>query len=265
MKVLLQRSSVLIVLALALASAGCHKNVPPPVAAPPIAPPPPPAAPSVTAAPTITLRADNTTITTGQSVTLTYAATNATAVTIAPGVGAVTPANGGTRQVSPTTLTTYTATATGPGGTASSAGVTITVNPRPPAAPAAAPPAAPPATRTPLTTIFNQTMVPILFDYDKSNIRAGEEPKLLQMASFLKQNANVRFTIEGHADERGGQEYNIALGDERAAAVRKYLAGQGVAENRMTVQSFGEEKPICTIMTEDCWQRNRRAAFVMQP
>ena len=108
-------------------------------------------------------------------------------------------------------------------------------------------------------------MTPVLFDYDKSNIRSGEESKLLNIATYLKMNPNIRFQIEGHADERGGQEYNIALGDERAAAVKKYLAGQGMAEVRMSPVSYGEEKPICTVMAESCWERNRRAAFVLQP
>lgn len=264
MTFLLKRSSILILLTVALVSVGCHKNLPvaPPVAGPPAPPPPAPPAP---AAPTIALRADNTAITAGQSVTLTYTATNATAVTIQPGIGAVQPATTGTRQVSPTVATTFTATATGPGGTASSAGVSITVTPARVTTSAPTPVVTPPVNRAPLATIFQQTMVPVLFDYDKSNIRTSEEPKLLSMASWLKQNAGVRFTIEGHADERGGQEYNIALGDDRAAAVKKYLAAQGIAENRMSPISYGEERPICREMNEGCWQRNRRGAFVMAP
>ena len=103
----------------------------------------------------------------------------------------------------------------------------------------------------------------VQFDYDKSNIRSGEEPKLLNMASWLKQNPNVRFTIEGHADERGSQEYNVALGEERSAAVKKYLAGQGVAEGRMGTISYGEERPFCREQTEACFQSNRVAAFKM--
>jgi len=267
MKVLLKRSSLLFLLSLTLVSLGCGpKKVGGPTTGP-VSPPPSPTVANPNApAPTITLRADNTTITTGQSVTLTYAATNATTVTIQPGVGAVQPTANGTRQVTPTAATTYTATAVGPGGTASSAGVTITVNAATP------PPAPPPAPPTPVTNnntrtpdeVFRLTMVPILFDYDKSNIRVGEESKLLMMATYLKQNTNVRFQIEGHADERGGQEYNIALGDERAVAVKKYLAAQGVAETRMATVSYGEERPICREMTEDCWQRNRRAAFNKQ-
>jgi peptidoglycan-associated lipoprotein len=108
-------------------------------------------------------------------------------------------------------------------------------------------------------------MVPILFDYDKSTIRQGEESKLLNNAAWLKQNPTVRFRIEGHADERGSQEYNIALGDERAATVKKFLAGQGIAENRMDTISYGEERPACREQSEGCFQQNRRAAFVRIP
>ena len=108
-------------------------------------------------------------------------------------------------------------------------------------------------------------MQDILFDYDKATIRADQESKLLNGAAWLKQNPTVRMTIEGHADERGGQEYNIALGDERAAAVRKYLAAQGVADGRMGTVSYGEERPKCRDENEDCFQANRRAAFAMVP
>jgi peptidoglycan-associated lipoprotein len=108
-------------------------------------------------------------------------------------------------------------------------------------------------------------MVPILFDYDKYSIRQDQESKLLSIAAWLKQNAAVRFTIEGHADERGSQEYNIALSDERANSVMKYLAGQGVSESRMSTVPYGEERPICREQDETCFQRNRRAAFVRIP
>jgi peptidoglycan-associated lipoprotein len=266
MKFLLKRSSILILLALVVVSVGCRKSVSSPVVplpTPPVPPPPPPPNPGLP--PTITLRVDNPAITAGQSATLTYAATNATTVTIDPGVGAVTPATGGTRQVTPTAATTYTATAIGPGGRATTAGVTVIVNPRAATPPATPPTTTPPAPRPDVGNIFTQQMVPILFDYDKSNIRADQESRLLSGAAWLKQNATVRFQIEGHADERGGQEYNIALADERAATVRRYLASQGIAENRMTTVSFGEERPVCREQTEGCFQQNRRAAFTRIP
>jgi peptidoglycan-associated lipoprotein len=258
-----KRFSLLMMLALVLVSFGCHKKAaapPPPAPAPPPPPPPPPPAP------TVSLTADRTTITAGQSATLSYTAQNATTVTINPGIGAVQPATSGTRQVSPMATTSYTATATGPGGTANSAAVNITVNqpPPPPAPPRPTPPPPPPAGPS-LDELFTRTMQPIFFDFDKYSIRADQEPTLLAIAAWLKQNQNVRFTIEGHADERGSQEYNIALGDERAASTKKYLAGQGIAENRMNTVSYGEERPVCKDPTEACWQRNRRAAFVRIP
>jgi peptidoglycan-associated lipoprotein len=258
-----KRLSLLMLLVLVMVSFGCSKKVaapPPPAPAPP--PPPPPPAPS------ITLNADRNTITAGQSVTLSYTAQNATAVTIQPGIGAVQPATSGTRQVSPTANISYTATATGPGGTANSAAVAITVNqpPPPPPPPVVRTDPPPPPPRGPsIAELFARTMTPILFDYDKYNIRPGEDSKLLNIASWLKQNPTVRFTTEGHADERGSQEYNIALGDERSAAVKKFLVGQGIAENRINTVSYGEERPICRDANEKCWQENRRAAFVMIP
>jgi len=256
-----KRFSLLVLLVLVMVSFGCSKKVaaPPPPPAP--APPPPPPPP----APTVTLNADRTTITAGQSLTLTYSSQNATAMTIT-GIGPVTPPANGTRQVSPTANTTYTATATGPGGTANSAAVSVTVNQPPPPPPPPKVEPQPPAPKGPsIDELFTRTMVPILFDYDKYNIRTSEEPKLLSIAAWLKQNPTLRFATQGHADERGSQEYNIALGDERAAAVKKYLVGQGIADSRITTVSFGEERPTCRVSNEDCWQQNRRSAFERIP
>jgi len=257
----LKRFLIVLLLALAIVSFGCGKKVAPAPAPPPPPPPPPPA-------PTVTLSANPTTITAGQSVTLNYTSTGATAVTIDPGIGTVQPAGSGTRQVSPTATTTYRATASGPGGAAQPVSVVVTVNlpPPPPSGPAAKPDVtvAPPPSRT-IDDIFKDTMKDVYFDYDKYAIRTGEERNLLAIASWLKQNPTVRFRIEGNADERGSQEYNIALGDERASAVMKYLSTQGIAENRMTTVSYGEERPVCKEQTENCWQQNRRAAFVRVP
>jgi len=261
----LKRSMLLMLMAFSLLSFGCHKKTAVAPVAP--APPPPPPPPPPPAAPTVTLTSNVNAVTRGQGATLTYSSTNATSVTIDQGIGAVQPVANGTRQVTPTANTTYRATANGPGGTAS-ATATINVNapPLPPAAaPAPRPAAPPPAPGPTLDQIFTSTMLPILFDYDKSNIRTDQESRLLNAAAWLKQNAAVRFTIEGHADERGSQEYNIALGDERAAAVKKFLNGQGVADSRMNTISYGEERPLCRFQTEDCWQMNRRAAFVRVP
>jgi peptidoglycan-associated lipoprotein len=139
--------------------------------------------------------------------------------------------------------------------------VRITVNI--PAAPAAAPPRPPSAPDLTIDQLFTQNVQDILFDYDQSEVRSDQVPRLQANATWLKANQNVRFTIQGHADERGSQEYNLALGDRRANAVKTYLAGQGVNASRMDVVSFGEERPVCSDQTEACFQRNRRAAFVL--
>jgi peptidoglycan-associated lipoprotein len=82
-------------------------------------------------------------------------------------------------------------------------------------------------------------------------------------AAYLKQNMNVQFTVEGHADERGNQEYNLALGERRANSVKQFLTSQGIADSRIHIQSYGKERPACTLANPDeaCHQKNRRAAF----
>jgi peptidoglycan-associated lipoprotein len=189
-------------------------------------------------------------------VTLQWQAMNAATVSITPELGNV--ATTGMRTVNPASSVTYTATATGPGGMATGV-ARITVNTPPP--PPAAPPPRPPDVS--ISQLFQQNVQDILFDYDQSEIRADQMPRLQGNATWLKANANVRFTVQGHADERGSQEYNLGLGDRRANAVKEFLASQGVAVSRINIVSFGEERPSCQEQTEDCYQRNRRAAFVM--
>ena len=214
--------------------------------------PVPPPAP----APTITLTATVTEIESGGRSTLRWETTNAGTVSLDNGIGAVD-ANG-SREVSPAASTTFTATATGPGGTARAA-VRITVN-RPPEA-------APPAPRTPDPTIeelFSRNMQSILFDFDRAEVRPSEVRKIQSNARFLRENAGVQFTIGGHADERGSQEYNIGLGDRRANAVRQALLDEGIAVSRIQTVSYGEERPRCTQASESCWQENRRADFALR-
>jgi len=243
----------LVVLIAVLALAGCHKQVaatPPP---PPAPTPPPPA-------PTITLRAAQSTIDRGQSTSLQWEAKNASSVRIDPEVGDVQ--GQGTRQVSPTASQTYTATATGPGGTATDS-ARITVNtPRPPAPP---PPPAPPTPTPSIDELFNRNVQTIYFDFDKYDIRPDQVARLESNASWLKENRRVKFTVEGHCDERGSEEYNLALGDRRANAVKDFLLKQGVDASAINVISYGEERPVCREATEDCYSRNRRAAFVISP
>lgn len=246
-----------LIIFLSLLIFSCHKAAapPPPPPPPPSSPPPPPPAPA------ITLRADPSTIDRGQSTTLTWEARNAGTVRIEPGIGTV--AASGNRQVNPTSSVTYTATATGPGGTATDT-ARITVNT--PAPPAERPPE--PRRTTPDVTVeelFRQNVQEIYFDYDKADVRPDQVSKLQSSAAWLKDHSNVKFTIEGHCDERGSQEYNLGLGDRRANAVKEFLASQGVQGSRMNAISYGEERPQCREQTEDCYQKNRRAAFTLTP
>jgi peptidoglycan-associated lipoprotein len=102
-----------------------------------------------------------------------------------------------------------------------------------------------------------------LFDYNKYDIRADDRPVLNSAASFLNKNAKLNVLIEGHCDERGTNEYNLALGEKRAKAVKDYLTSLGIKPARMSVITYGEEKPVCTEQNEICWQKNRRAHFVV--
>ncbi len=219
----------------------CHKKQPPP-------PPPPPPPP---AAPTASLTASPETIDKGQSSTLTWQTTNATDVSI-DGIGAVQPS--GTQQVNPSDSTTYTLTAKGAGGT-QTATARVTVN---------APPPPPTTTTTNLTEeqMFSQNMKDIYFDYDKSDVRPSEQTSIQADVAFLQQHSNISFTIEGHCDERGSTEYNLALGDNRASAVKNALVAAGITADRIKTVSFGKEKPFCTESNESCWQQNRRGHFV---
>lgn len=103
----------------------------------------------------------------------------------------------------------------------------------------------------------------VLFDYDKYDIRDDARPALDAVATYLGKNKGINIVVEGHCDDRGTNEYNLALGEKRAKAAKNYLASLGVAADRMIVITFGEEKPLCTAQNESCWQQNRRAHFVI--
>ena len=144
----------------------------------------------------------------------------------------------------------------------------------PPPPPPPPPPPAPEEPPPPLTEdqIFEQkslaelnSEMPLgdaLFDYDQATIRDDARPVLQANATYLRRWTTTRVSIEGHADSRGTSEYNLALGERRAAAVRDYLVSLDIAANRMLGVSRGEESPQCTQENETCWQRNRRGHFV---
>jgi peptidoglycan-associated lipoprotein len=105
---------------------------------------------------------------------------------------------------------------------------------------------------------------PLHFDLDKAVVRPGDAKVLDANAAWLKQNANYLLLIEGHCDERGTNEYNLALGDRRAKAALNYLAAQGISADRMTIVSYGEERPVCAEHNEACWSKNRRDQFMVK-
>ena len=106
-----------------------------------------------------------------------------------------------------------------------------------------------------------KALVNIHFDYDKSDIKEGDRAILQGIADFMKQYSQARIEIQGNCDERGTNEYNLALGNRRADAAQAYLKTLGVAEDRMSTISFGKEKPLCTEHKESCWSQNRRDEF----
>jgi peptidoglycan-associated lipoprotein len=101
----------------------------------------------------------------------------------------------------------------------------------------------------------------VFFDYDESEIRDDAAALLRDKVEILRASPQVQIRIEGHADERGSTEYNLALGNRRAEAVRQFLAGFGLPESRFTIVSYGEERPLVNRSTEEAWAQNRRAEF----
>jgi peptidoglycan-associated lipoprotein len=145
--------------------------------------------------------------------------------------------------------------------------------PPPPPAPAPAPPPPPVAAPTPPPAPrpappkeyrAEDAIKPIYFDFDKSAIRPGDAKTLDASAKWLASNPNYLLLIEGHCDERGTNEYNLALGDRRAKATMNHLVAQGVKSERIAIVSYGEERPTCTEKNEACWSKNRRAQFLIK-
>jgi peptidoglycan-associated lipoprotein len=221
--------------------AGCKKKQAPMVA---------PTAPAVTApAPTAMITASPSTISAGDQVTLSWKTTDATSVSI-DGIGDVPTT--GVKTVTPTASITYHLTARGEGGT-TEASAHVTVN-------------APPAVAVPSNTMsaeeeFRANVQDIFFDYDTYDIRSDSQGVLSHDASYLASHPNIKVVIGGYCDERGSDEYNLALGQNRADAAKKALVAAGVAADRIRVISYGKEKPFCSESTEECWQQNRRDGF----
>jgi len=201
---------------------------------------------------TVTLSASPSTVLSGSAATLTWSSTNATALAIDQGVGTVAPE--GSTSVTPQQSTTYTITATGPGGSASATSrITVTAPPPPP----------PPAPSLTLEQMFANEVQDAYFDLDKADIRADARVALAKTADFLKAHPDAKVVIEGHCDERGSTEYNLALGDRRAMAAKNFLVSLGIPADQLTTVSYGKERPFCSDHDETCWQQNRRGHFVL--
>jgi peptidoglycan-associated lipoprotein len=230
----LKVSTFPVIIVALLSLAGCNKKVT--QATPPTPPPVPPA-------PTASLATSPNVIQQGQTTVLSWQTTNSTDITIA-GLGAV-PASG-SRSLAPDASTTYTLEAKGPGGT-KDASARVTVNPRSES-----------ATNSPTDLdLFSKNVKDVFFDYDKSNIRPDEASVTQGDASFLQQHPTIKILVEGHCDDRGSDEFNIALGTSRAESLKQSLLQLGISADRIKTISYGKERPICTQDNEQCWQQNR--------
>jgi peptidoglycan-associated lipoprotein len=198
------------------------------------------------------LTANPNAIVSGQASTLTWRTDFATDISI-DGIGKVDPS--GSMKVTPSESTTYRLVAKNDTGTKeATARITVT-------------PAAPPPTTASTSTesnasLFSQNVKDVFFEYDSSEITPQYHSVLQANARFLQQHPEITFVIEGHCDERGSTEYNLALGVDRANAAKQVLVQQGVSGGRIRTISYGKEKPFCSESTEECWQQNRRAHFV---
>lgn len=113
------------------------------------------------------------------------------------------------------------------------------------------------------TTAASSPLKDIFFEYDRYDLTSDARTTLRANADWLKSNASARVEIEGHCDERGTNEYNLALGAKRAQAVREFLSTLGIPADRLSTISYGEEIPVCKEQSESCWKQNRRARFVI--
>ena len=190
-------------------------------------------------------------VTAGDQVQLSWRTTDATSISI-DGIGDVP--SSGVKTVTPTETTSYHLVARGDGGSAD-ATASVTVN-------------AHPAVQVPTNTMsaeeeFKANVQDIFFDYDTDELRADAQSTLSKDASYLVSHPNVKVVVGGYCDERGSDEYNLALGQRRADSTKNALVQAGVGADRVRVISYGKEKPFCTQSDESCWQQNRRAGFTM--
>ena len=121
-----------------------------------------------------------------------------------------------------------------------------------------------PSLPSPKEFVETSALRDIFFDFDRFDVRDADKATLDANARWLKSNANALLLVEGHCDERGTNEYNLALGERRAKATRDYLVAAGIDGGRITVISYGKERPVCTERAEACWAKNRRSHFLVK-
>jgi peptidoglycan-associated lipoprotein len=209
------------------------------------------APPASVPAPTAELTATPNVISAGDQVQLSWRTTDATTISI-DGIGDVPSV--GVKTVTPSESTTYHLVARNDAGSAD-ATAHVTVN-----APIGVSVASTPVSEE---ADFNAHVQPIFFDYDTYDIRPDAQATLSKDADYLIAHPNIKVVIGGYCDERGSDEYNLVLGQNRAQAAKTALVTAGVAADRLRVISYGKEKPFCTESTEECWQLNRRDGFAI--
>jgi peptidoglycan-associated lipoprotein len=206
-----------------------------------------PNVPPAPSAPTAAISANPAYIQHGQSTTVSWQTTNASDIKI-QGLGTVSAS--GSRTIYPPQSVTYELVAKGPGGT-EDASTRVTVTQPAPAA----------SNSGESELSFDQAVKDLFFDYNRFNIRSDEMQQVQTDAQYLERYHGLKILVAGHCDERGSEEYNLALGAKRAAAVQKALVQLGVPAARIKTVSYGKEKPFCSADNEQCWQQNRRGHF----
>jgi peptidoglycan-associated lipoprotein len=248
-----------LVLFLVAAAPACHKNT----GATQI---PPPASTRNTSVDTavsgpvsVSITATPPSIRSGQSVTLSWEAKNADSLAIDGGIGSV--GLTGSRVLVLKSSTTFTATAYGASGTVTaSARVSVTGPAEDTSGDLIVSGVAPSAT---VEALFDRGVRDVFFEYDKYNLSPESTDALYSNANFLRQYPNLQIVIEGHCDERGTAEYNLALGDRRAKVTKDFLVGLGIRAERISTISYGEERPFDPGHAEEAWVKNRRAHFTL--
>lgn len=242
--------------AVCLLTAGCAKKA---AVKTPQAPPAQTAQASPAPKPEITLfTASPGTIEKGADTTLRWVVSHADDVRITPAIGEVQ--ESGSRRLFPSADTVYTLTAKGPGGTTSATtSINLLVH--------RASNLPDQATRNRIQELLNRIQ-DAYFDYNKHNLRPDAAKALVAdahtLSEILKQYPDYKLTVQGYCDERGSEEYNLALGDKRAEQAKEYLASLGVPGMQLKTVSYGKERPVCTEHNEECWQKNRRAHITQE-